>query len=81
MNINREPLATILDLRSQSKGKKVTIIGDIRGCYNELNLLLGTIDWSPSTHLLIRTGDLIDRGPMIKEILMFAMDTPSVYRN
>jgi Icc-related predicted phosphoesterase len=79
MNINPEPLATVLDLRSQCKRKKVTIIGDIHGCYNELNQLLDTIDWSPSNHILVLTGDLIDRGPMIKETLMFAMDTPSVY--
>src|SRR5918997_2210955 len=71
--------ATILDLRSQCKGKKVTVIGDIHGCYDELNELLDRIDWSPSNHILVLTGDLIDHGPKIKETLMFAMNTPSVY--
>lgn len=79
MNLNRGLIANILDLRSQCKGKKVTIIGDIHGCYDELDQLLDTIDWSPSSHTLILTGDLIDRGPKIKETLMFAMNTPSVY--
>jgi hypothetical protein len=79
MNVNQGLTASILDLRSHCKGKKVTIIGDIHGCYDELDQLLNTIDWSPSNHTLILTGDLIDRGPKIKETLMFAMNTPSVY--
>ncbi|HEX2106624.1 MAG TPA: metallophosphoesterase [Nitrososphaera sp.] len=79
MSLNRGLFASILDLRSLCKGKKVTIIGDIHGCYDELNQLLDTIDWSPNKHILILTGDLIDRGPKIRETLMFAMTTPSVY--
>jgi hypothetical protein len=79
MTANRGLIANVLDLRSQCKGKKVTVIGDIHGCYDELNELLDRIDWSPSNHILILTGDLIDRGPKIKETLMFAMNTSSVY--
>jgi 3',5'-cyclic AMP phosphodiesterase CpdA len=69
----------ILDLRMLCRSKKVAIIGDIHGCYDELSELLDAIDWSPQSHILILTGDLIDRGPKIKETLMFAMNTPSVY--
>jgi serine/threonine protein phosphatase 1 len=79
MNVNQGLTASILDLRSHCKANNVTIIGDIHGCYDELDQLLNTIDWSPSNHTLILTGDLIDRGPKIKETLMFAMNTPSVY--
>lgn len=76
---NREDFAQILDLRVQCRGKKVTILGDIHGCYDELCELLDAVDWSPQSHVLILTGDLIDRGPKIKETLMFAMNTPCVY--
>jgi Calcineurin-like phosphoesterase len=76
---SREGYAEIFDLRMQCKGKKIAIIGDIHGCYDELCELLDAIDWSPRSHILILTGDLIDRGPKIKETLMFAMDTPYVY--
>jgi hypothetical protein len=79
MNPNRGAIAQILDLRRHCTGKKVAIIGDIHGCYDELSELLDAIDWSPQSHILILTGDLIDRGPKIKETLMFAMNTPSVY--
>jgi calcineurin-like phosphoesterase family protein len=76
---NLEGFAQILDLRMQCSDKKVTVIGDVHGCYDELSELLDAIDWSPQSHVLILTGDLIDRGPKIKETLMFAMNTPCVY--
>jgi 3',5'-cyclic AMP phosphodiesterase CpdA len=79
MKPNRGVIDQILDLRMQCRGKKVAIIGDTHGCYDELSELLDAIDWSPQSHILILTGDLIDRGPKIKETLMFAMNTPSVY--
>jgi hypothetical protein len=79
MKPNRGVIDQILDLRMQCRGKKVAIIGDIQGCYDGLSELLDAIDWSPQSHILILTGDLIDRGPKIKETLMFAMNTPSVY--
>ncbi len=79
MRPNRGEIAQILDLRRPCAGKKVAIIGDIHGCYDEFSELLDAIDWSPQSHILILTGDLIDRGPKIKETLMFAMNTPSVY--
>lgn len=76
MSLNRGLFARILDLRSLCKRKRVTIIGDIHGCYDELNQLLDTINWSPNNNILILTGDLIDRGPKIRETLMFAMTIP-----
>jgi hypothetical protein len=71
--------ASILDLRSQRKGKKGIVVGDILICYEELYQLLDTIDWSPSNQIMIPAGDLIDRRPKINEALIFAMTTPSVY--
>ena len=79
MKPNRGVIDQILDLRMLCRSKKVAIIGDIHGCYDEVSELLDAIDWSPQSHILILTGDLIDRGPKIKETLMFAMNTPSVY--
>jgi len=78
MKPNRGVIDQILDLRMQCRSKKVAIIRDIHGCYDELSELLDAIDWSPQSYILILTGDLIDRGPKIKEPLMFAMNTPCV---
>lgn len=53
--------------------------GDIHGCYDELDELLDTVDWSPQKYVTILIGDLVDRGPKIKETLQFAMHTPNVH--
>jgi predicted MPP superfamily phosphohydrolase len=79
MKPNSGVIAQILDLRMQCMGKKVAIIGNIHSCHDELRELLNAIDWSPQSHILILTGDLIDRGPKIKETLVFATNTHSVY--
>ena len=79
MKPNRGVIDQILDLRMQCRGVKVAIIGHIHGCYDELSKRLDATDWSPQSHILILIGNLIDRGLKIKETLMFAMNTPSVY--
>jgi hypothetical protein len=68
MKPNGRAIAQILDLRRHCTGNKVAIIGDIHGCYDELSELLDAIDWSPQTHILLLTGDLIDRAPRLKKL-------------
>lgn len=79
VSANKEKIAPIIDLRDQSKGKKIAVIGDVHGCYDELDELLDRIDWSSHKYITILTGDLVDRGPKIKETLQFAIDTPNLY--
>lgn len=47
-------------------------IGDIQGCYDELQQLLQQIDFSPERDHLWFTGDLVNRGPKSLETLRFA---------
>lgn len=52
------------------------IIGDIHGCYDELQALLdasGIADDEP----IIALGDLLDRGPQPQAVLDFFRDTPN----
>ncbi|VFP85536.1 bis(5'-nucleosyl)-tetraphosphatase (symmetrical) ApaH [Candidatus Erwinia haradaeae] len=46
-------------------------IGDIHGCYNELQLLLSQVKFNPNTDQLWLTGDLVARGPCSLEVLCF----------
>ncbi len=47
------------------------VIGDIHGCYDELQALLGLIKFDPSKDVLWFTGDLVNGGPKPAEVLRF----------
>lgn len=47
------------------------VIGDIHGCYDELQLLLESIKFNPNQDTLWFTGDLINGGPKPAEVLRF----------
>lgn len=67
-------IAPVYDIRKECKDKTVVIVGDIHGCFDEFQELLYKIGWNPKTNIIIHTGDLIDRGPKIRETLEFAMN-------
>ncbi|MCX8964174.1 bis(5'-nucleosyl)-tetraphosphatase (symmetrical) [Erwinia psidii] len=47
------------------------LIGDIHGCYDELQSLLQQVAFDPSYDTLWLTGDLVARGPASLEVLRF----------
>lgn len=54
------------------------LIGDIQGCFDELQLLLKKVNFGPSDSLWL-TGDLVARGPKSLETLRWAMKQPNVF--
>lgn len=48
------------------------IVGDIQGCYDELQLLLTSASFDPQKDTLWFAGDLVARGPKSLETLRFA---------
>lgn len=53
------------------------VIGDVQGCFPELQQLLNKIDYQPTRDALWFTGDLVNRGPQSLETLRFIKQLPA----
>lgn len=52
-------------------------IGDIQGCFDELQTLLAHIHFHPEEDTLWLVGDLVNRGPKSLEVLRFIKNLPN----
>lgn len=68
----------ILDLTREQTNRFI-IVGDVHGCYDELQQLLTKTKYNPNEDIVILTGDLIDRGPKSKEVIDFVRNNDNVY--
>ena len=49
------------------------VIGDVQGCFDELQLLCKKIKFNPNKDKLIFAGDYVNRGPKSLEVLNFCL--------
>ena len=54
-------------------------IGDIHGCFNELQRLLDKINYDPDSDELCFAGDLVNKGPASLKTMLFIMQQPHAY--
>mgnify|MGYP002640762724 CR=1 FL=1 len=58
--------------------KRTIVIGDIHGCYDELQKLLKKVDFS-ANDLCISVGDIVDRGADSWKVVDFFKNTPNAH--
>jgi serine/threonine protein phosphatase 1 len=54
--------SSIRSLPTNSRGKDY-VVGDLHGCYDLLQRVLGEVGFDTTCDRLFSVGDLIDRGP------------------
>lgn len=69
----------VKDVCAEIGDRRYIIVGDIHGCLDELLMLLKDLDFNKDEDVLICAGDLVDRGPKVRETLEFATSLPRFY--
>jgi bis(5'-nucleosyl)-tetraphosphatase (symmetrical) len=54
--------------------RRLVVVGDIHGMYDELNQLLKKVDFNPDSDHLIATGDMISKGPDSSAVVALLME-------
>lgn len=53
---------------------KIFAVGDIHGCFEKLETLMGILDINPGKDVLVFVGDYIDRGPRSKDVVSYLIE-------
>lgn len=69
----------ISDITKEIGERNYIVVGDIHGCLDELIEMLETTGFNRDEDVLISVGDLIDRGPKIRETIEFVTSLPRFY--
>lgn len=67
-----------LDISGICNHRKVIIVGDIHGCFDEFMELLKECNYN-DMDIVVATGDLVDRGPKIRETLLWFYVTSNTF--
>ncbi len=69
----------VRDLTAHIGARRQLILGDVHGCFDEMQQLLTELAFDPARDVLISVGDIVDRGPKIKETLEFLRGLPDFH--
>ncbi len=69
----------IRDLCAEIGSRRHLIVGDVHGCLDELRQLLNDLDFQAERDVLISVGDIVDRGPKIRETIEFCFGLPEFH--
>lgn len=58
--------------------KRLLIVSDVHGCFDELERLLEKVEFNPDTMTVVFVGDLVAKGPKSLEVIRFLMKQKSM---
>jgi len=76
--VTKRAYAKVADLRAECEGRRVIVVGDIHGCFDEFMDLLRKCGYSAGD-VVVSVGDIPDRGPKVRECLEWFRDTPLAF--
>jgi RNA ligase len=66
----------VRDVTAEIGDRRHVIVGDIHGCLDELKQMLDELGFDPKEDVLVCVGDLVDRGPKVRETIEFVRSLP-----
>lgn len=69
----------VVDLTESIGNRRHLIVGDVHGCFDELRELLDRLHYDASSDVLISVGDIVDRGPKVRETIEFLRRQPNFH--
>jgi RNA ligase len=69
----------VTDISGELGTRRHLILGDVHGCFEEMLELLEQLHFDPAHDVLISVGDLVDRGPKIKETVEYLFALPEFH--
>src|SRR5207237_4336961 len=67
------------DISERIGSQRHIILGDVHGCFEEMLELLEQMHFDPANDVLVSVGDIVDRGPMIRETVEYLFALPHFY--
>jgi RNA ligase len=69
----------VVDLTGTIGARRHIVLGDVHGCFDEMIELLTQLDYQPGRDVLISVGDIVDRGPKIRETVEYLFGLPEFH--
>lgn len=70
---------SVTDLTERIGSRRHIILGDVHGCHDEMRELLDQLGYEPGRDVLVSVGDIIDRGPKIRETIEYLLGLPDFH--
>src|SRR5439155_23975693 len=69
----------VTDITPAVGTRRHLIVGDVHGCLDELLELLARVGFDPAADVLVSVGDVVDRGPKVRETVEYLFGLPSFH--